>query len=507
MALWKLAGSTAIVLVIGGTVAKADITPEQVWENWQALMASSGQTVTTTSATRDGDTLVVEGLTFAANDGKGTSMTGTIDEVNFADLGDGTVEVTMSDSYPITMTLPAGSAEGDTPTTLTIAISQPGLSMIAAGDEGETSYDFEAPTVNLKIEAIEGVAASAIDLVADITMTGLEGAYSLTMDGDAQDLDSSFTAASTSFVVSAKDPDTKGDVRLTASVANMAGTSTGTLLPTMDMSDMMAALNAGFAVESAFTFGKTAYDFDVTEEGKPTKITGAIDSGDFQVGMDKSKITYGSGMKNVVLSLSGADIPFPKLDVSYGEGAFKVMMPIAKSDTPQDFTFLTRIVDLVLPEEVWGMIDPTAAFPRDPATVIIDTKGTANWAFDIMDPVQQQAQGDKTPGQIHSLEVTQLEARAAGAEIKGTGAFTFDNTDLVTWEGVPTPTGKMDLTIKGANGVLDKLVAMGMVPEDQAMGARMMIAMFAKPGAGPDELTSSLEFKDKGFFANGQKLR
>ena len=35
---------------------------------------------------------------------------------------------------------------------------------------------------------------------------------------------------------------------------------------------MLQPLNAGFAVESAFTFGKTAYDFDVTEDGKPTKI-------------------------------------------------------------------------------------------------------------------------------------------------------------------------------------------------------------------------------------------
>ncbi|MEY3533709.1 MAG: hypothetical protein RI979_1733 [Pseudomonadota bacterium] len=34
-----------------------------------------------------------------------------------------------------------------------------------------------------------------------------------------------------------------------------------------------------------------------------------------------------------------------------------------------------------------------------------------------------------------------------------------------------------------------------------------MIAMFANPGAGEDELTSVLEFKDKGFFANGQQLQ
>ena len=56
-------------------------------------------------------------------------------------------------------------------------------------------------------------------------------------------------------------------------------------------------------------------------------------------------------------------------------------------------------------------------------------------------------------------------------------------------------------------GLLDALVSMGMLSEDDAMGARMMIAMFANPGAGEDELTSVLEFKDKGFFANGQQLQ
>ncbi len=35
----------------------------------------------------------------------------------------------------------------------------------------------------------------------------------------------------------------------------------------------------------------------------------------------------------------------------------------------------------------------------------------------------------------------------------------------------------------------------------------MMMAMFAKAGAAPDELTSTLEFKDKGFYANGQRLQ
>ena len=115
--------------------------------------------------------------------------------------------------------------------------------------------------------------------------------------------------------------------------------------------------------------------------------------------------------------------------------------------------------------------------------------------------------GDAPPGELHSLEITELRAKVGGADLSGTGSFTFDNSDLTTFDGVPAPTGKIDLVLAGGNGLLDKLVAMGLIPQDQAMGARMMMAMFAKPGEGQDVLNSTLEFKDKGFFANGQRLK
>lgn len=48
---------------------------------------------------------------------------------------------------------------------------------------------------------------------------------------------------------------------------------------------------------------------------------------------------------------------------------------------------------------------------------------------------------------------------------------------------------------------------MGLIPEDQVMGFRMMADMFTAVGEGTDTLTSTLEFKEKGFFANGQRLQ
>ena len=73
--------------------------------------------------------------------------------------------------------------------------------------------------------------------------------------------------------------------------------------------------------------------------------------------------------------------------------------------------------------------------------------------------------------------------------------------------GCPGPNGLITVGIKGVNKLVENLIALGILTEDDAMGFRMGLAMFARPGAGPDELTSEIEFKDGGLFANGQQLQ
>ena len=206
------------------------------------------------------------------------------------------------------------------------------------------------------------------------------------------------------------------------------------------------------------------------------------------------------------MSMSAPTIPFPQVNLGYQEASFGFQMPVGVADEPQDFSFLTRIVDLTVSDDIWAMFDPTNQLPRDPATLVIDTKGKAKLLVDIMDPAAVEAAGEAPPAELHALDITALQAKIAGAELTGSGALTFDNSDLVTYGGMPAPTGKIDLKLVGGNTLMDKLVAMGLLPEDQVMGFRMMLSMFAN-ATGEDELTSTLEFKDGGFFANGQQLQ
>jgi hypothetical protein len=73
---------------------------------------------------------------------------------------------------------------------------------------------------------------------------------------------------------------------------------------------------------------------------------------------------------------------------------------------------------------------------------------------------------------------------------------------------MPMPLGEANVTVTGANALIDGLIATGLVAEEDAMGARMMMGMFMTPGANPDELTSKIEAKE-GFaiFVNGQQIQ
>lgn len=352
------------------------------------------------------------------------------------------------------------------------------------------------------------VEEKPIEMTLEVDVTALGGSYLVTA-GTPKQLASSITADSAAVTLAMTDPETGGKINMKGNVSDLVGNSTGNLLDTAMMADMSQALKAGFATDGSLAYGAGTFEFDMAEAADTTKGSATIGSGNIVFALDADRLNYGGGSKDVEVTLSGAWSPLPSVAMSYGEAAFNLLMPVSKSDEPGDFAFLMKLVDFTLSDDVWSLLDPEKVLPRDPATIVIDTGGKANWGVDIMDPDgAEELAGDTMPVQLHALDVTNLTLKAAGAEVTGDGAFTFDNADTTTFPGVPLPTGQLDLKIVGANGLVDKLVQMGLLPEDQAMSARMMMGLFANAVEGSDDtLTSTLEFKEKGLFVNGQRLQ
>ena len=501
---WMMAGSTALALLYATGAVQAAVTPEDVWTNWQAMATSFGETITTASAARDGDALVVKGLAMSMEQ-DGGKASGTMDELRFTDKGDGTVEVTVSDSMTMTMTTPA-QTDGKPPVNMAMTMSAPGMSMIASGMPDAISYALTAPDIKVHVEGADATDATKTAIKMDMGLTGTSGTFASTKAGAGQKVDYQVASKSAGITANVQDSTAGTDVDFKFSVADINGASSGMFLGAEAMKDMATALKAGFGFTSNVTYGAGSYEVNAKQADAPTKVSGTIGSGDFSVALAQSGFQFGTGSKDVTITVDSASIPIPNLSGSYGEAAFSLAMPLAKSDTPSDFSLLTKLVDLKISDALWGMIDAGNALPHDPATLIIDAKGTATLTTDLTDQAAMDAMGGTPPGQLNTFNVNQLNLKVAGAELKGQGAFTFDNTDTATIDGMPMPTGTLDLVATGVNGLIDKLVAMGLIPQDEAMQGKMMMGMFAKPGEGPDTLISAIEFKDKKMTINGMEM-
>lgn len=492
---------------LGAEGALAQVTPEDIWQGWQETSATFGQALIADSVTREGDTLVARGIkTRMAQDG--ATLDGRLDEMRFRDLGDGTVEITASDRYDLRLVMPDEAGSGSE---LVIGLLQPGLRAVAGGNADETRYSFDLPNATLTVQALEEGAVLA---TAEAKMTEVTGSYMLSRAAEAADpaaaavrteADSRIDIQTLAFTLTAKEGENGADV--TGTLAALQFEFGGSFLGLAAMEDMAKALRDGAGFRTAFRYGAGSFDIEASEAGRGTKINATNESGHFDFALTGESLGYGAGGSGVTMLISGDGIPFPELRLSYGEAEFAMLIPVTASEMARDFSFLTRIVDLDLPDEVWGIVDPTATLPRDPATLILEASGKARPTVDLFDAAAMETLGDAAPGELHALRLSEITARAAGAELTGSGEMTFDNSDLTSFDGVPAPTGKIELSLTGGNGLLDKLVAMGLVAAEEAMGMRMMLAMFATPGAAPDELKSVLEFRDKGFFANGQRLK
>ena len=220
--------------------------------------------------------------------------------------------------------------------------------------------------------------------------------------------------------------------------------------------------------------------------------------------MDMESFLVDVATEGSKVTVTADQLPFP-LAAEMTTGAFGLEMPILKSDDPQDYNMTLAIADFAVSEDIWMLIDPTGGLPHDPITAAMNVSGLMTLQEDVLDPADMM--GDTPPAELQELSLNSLLLQVAGAQLFAQGAATFDNSDTTTFPGYPRPTGKINIELKGGNGLLDRLIAMGLVEEQMAQGARMMMAMFAVP-QGDDTLTSELEITKQGqILANGQRLQ
>lgn len=474
--------------------AFADITADDVWNSWKEMGESMGQTYTVGSESRSGDTLKLTDLALDVENGNST-IKGTIPEVAFRETGDGKVEITMTEQYTFALT---GTDSDDDKVSSKVSVDQKAMSIIASGTPAEINYAISAD--QLAVKMFDFVAdGEAKEMAIDIDLSKLDAQYQFATT-DMTNFTSTFSATSLGFKVAGKDDESSGKFDMAGEMHGLAGASAGVIPKDMDMKDMAAMLAQGYSGDGSFTYdgGNLAVTV-VGEEDDTTNFTSSSKGGNLNFAIGKDQLGYGLVGKGVEVTIKNSSMPFPEVTAAYDEAAFKIAMPITKSDEAKDFTFESRVQGLTVSEAVWALVDPTATLPRDPATMIVSLKGKVKPLLDLLDPVAMEAMEGDTPFQVETMNIETVQLSMVGAEFKGEGALAFDNTKSPDLGGVaPMPTGKLNLSLSGANALMEKLKALGIIGDEETMMFGMFAGMLGKPGPTPDSLISEVEFKEGG---------
>lgn len=493
--------TAASILALCTSPVLADVTPAEIWADWQEMAERYGAELSADGIEETGDALTASRVTMTMAMPEEGNLTYQVGEITFRDLGDGRVSVIMTEEMPLTMTVPS---EAGGMATISMTIGHSGLEMIVSGEGDARTYDYKAAEYGVSEFIIEEPQAEEdVTLDLDARLTGLSGTF--TMSGqDLIDYSSRLDAETMAVTGSGSGTDEMGqpaEFKIDVEVRGVSERSTGRFA-SMNPEDSPAVMVAnGFALDGRFAYDASAYDFSGDAVDGPFRFAGTAEAGSFAISMGESGIAYETATGPQSLQMTGGEIPFP-LSLTIAETGARLAFPIVPGEEPQGFSVSTRVVGLMPDETIWNMFDPAAQLPRAPATVVVDLSGEVILSEDIFDPAYAEDPSGP-PGSVEAVALNELRLEVVGAALSGTGDFDFLQTGMM-----PQPVGQVDLILVGGNALIDRLVGMGLIPDEQAMGARMMLGLFARPGEGEDELTSTIEMREDGsIYANGQRLR
>jgi hypothetical protein len=487
-----------VVILLGGT-AHAALTADQVWQSWKDAGTMVGLEVTAATENSDGGTLTLNGVSVGP-----AGMSGlTISDMVLTETGDGSVSIVPGADIGITMT---GDTKG------TAKLVHDGLTLTAREADGGLAYDFAAAKLDVVYDttspgmSFDGSAAPDVVSSGTIGFADLAGTYSDT-PGTNRTFGLDLKAGTLAYETKLDDPGMTLKQTTTSSTANVEMSFDFALPTTISLAALAAPADFGTALQEGLSVNLATKQGDSTgtmvQENEFFPMTFAINAGGGEATGVFNKDTFNiqSSGSGLAVDVTTPMMPTP-VKITSGPVVFGLTSPVMATETAGDYGMVMKLSQFAVSEEAWAMFDPTGALKRDPADLAIDISGKTKLDFIAMMQAEETGAEPPVPA-LETLDIKELTLKIAGAALAGTGAFTFDNS-----MGVPMPLGEANVTVTGANALIDGLIATGLLAEEDAMGARMMMGAFMSPGANPDELTSKIEAKAGGeIYVNGQRVQ
>ena len=492
-----LTGSVAVTALLSAGGAWA-LTAEEAWEAITAGSSASGTPLAVESQTYTGGVLTVTGLTYAA-EGEGFSLTGDVSEAVLTEEGDGSVSIVFGDYL---FSVSAAPEDGET-FDAAVAVTMPDMQMTATGAPGAVTMTYTAPQILMDVVDL-AVDGEPQEIEAEIAINTVTGSYAAGGTAAQPTLSSTFNASQIVGDVLVNEPEGEGVFELDLTMSSVSQSSQGSGSPFFQMDQLPELLAAGFQNTGSFVYGPTALAMSLTGTPDDFALDMNLDGGTTNVQVNQDQVVYNTSSRGLDLALSSSEIPFPQVTAGLGSTTTNLLMPLQMTEADRPFVLKVALEGLSIGNEIWNLFDPAGQLPRDPASLIVNIAGQGRWLVDIFDPEALEAA--VMPAQINTLSIPEILLSVAGAELTGNGGFNIDFGRMLP-NGMPSAVGSMDLQLVGGNRLLDTLVNMGLLPQEQAMMARMMTGMIAVPGDGPDTLVSEIQITPDGqILANGAPL-
>lgn len=491
------AAAPVFAILLGGT-AHAALTADQVWQSWKDAGALVGLTVSAATENNSDGVLTLNGVSIAPEGMAGL----TISDLTLTEEDDGSVTIVPGADIGVAMEAPS---EGS------VKLTHDGLTLTAREADGGLAYDYEAAKLDVVYDtkypgvSFDGSEAPTVSSAGTVGFVNLSGTYSDT-PGTNRVFGLDIMADTLAYSTSTDDPGMEMKQSSTSETAGIEMSMDFTMPSTIALAaiaspaDFTTALNEGLSVSLSTKQGESNGSMKQESAFMPMDLV--IGAGGGEGTMLFNKDTFSVKSKGTGLNIeSGAGMMPVPVKVTSGPMEFDLTTPVIATEAAGDYSFVLKLADFSLNEEAWAMFDPNAALPRDAAQIAIDISGKTKIDLPGLMTAEESGMPPPIPAP-ESLNITELGLKVAGAALAGTGAFTFDNS-----MGIPMPLGEANVSVTGANALIDGLIATGLMAEEDAMGARMMMGMFMVPGANPDELTSKIEAKEgMQILVNGQPL-
>ena len=506
----RYATASALAFAAMAGQAWADVTPQQVWDNFDAYMGSFGYSLTATE-TMSGSTLTVTDISMIVPipEEEGAAVKIVVPQMSYVGNNDGSVTVTYPASSDIALFF---LEDEETVAAVIITMTQANLAVNVAGSEGDMTYTTSGDNIALELTRVfgDGEEITRDMLTASMSMGPLQGVSRVITDDSFRSIEQDLSLGTLAYDMMFADPDEGEDQGMFSGQFTNLASSGSTVLPLiMDYEDPTAMFKNGGAVDVVMGHSGGTNTFSVTDRSGKTDGQFSSTGGEFGIAFSEEELTYAISATGQSVMLSGPDLPLP-ISAELGEIGFALTMPLMASDAPQEATLAMVLGDFTMADMLWNIFDPGQILPRDPATVAFNISAMVTPFFSLLDTDKMMELGETgdVPGELNSVTLSDFVVDMIGGSILGEGAFTFDNSDLATFGGMPRPEGQLNFQVAGANGLIDSLISMGLLPAEEAMGMRMMLGMFTVPGDQPDTATSTIEINAEGhILANGQRIQ